>query len=134
MNPNDSVLADAKAFPSFSVDDIGRARSFYRDTLGLTVADRMEGLELDVGDGNKVFIYGKPNHTPASFTVLNFPVDNVERAVERLGASGVRFEHYDMPGIKTDDRGIARDTGGPAIAWFKDPAGNILSVLQPRAD
>jgi catechol 2,3-dioxygenase-like lactoylglutathione lyase family enzyme len=129
----DSILTDAKAFQSFSVDDIGKARSFYHDTLGLDVADRPEGLEITVGDGNKVFVYGKPNHEPATFTILNFPVDNVESAVEKLKSTGIRFEQYDQPGIKTDERGIARDTGGPAMAWFKDPAGNILSVLQ-RAD
>ena len=130
----DTILTDAKAFPSFSVNDIGKARTFYRDTLGLNVDDRMEGLELDVGGGNKVFVYGKPNHQPATFTVLNFPVDNVETAVEKLKSTGVTFEQYDMPGIKTDARGIARDPNGPAMAWFKDPAGNILSVLQERAD
>jgi len=129
----DSILTDAKAFQSFSVDDIGKARSFYHDTLGLDVADRPEGLEITVGDGNKVFVYGKPNHEPATFTILNFPVDNVESAVEKLKSTGIRFEQYDQPGIQTDERGIARDTGGPAMAWFKDPAGNILSVLQ-RAD
>ena len=129
----DSILTEARAFQSFSVDDIGKARTFYHDTLGLDVAERPEGLEITVGDGNKVFVYGKPNHQPATFTILNFPVDNVESAVEKLKSTGVRFEQYDQPGIKTDERGIARDTGGPAMAWFKDPAGNILSVLQ-RAD
>ena len=130
----DSVLTDAKAFPSFSVNDIAKAREFYRDTLGLQVADRPEGLQLDVGGGNKVFVYGKPNHEPATYTILNFPVDDVEVAVEKLKSTGVTFEQYDQPGIKTDAKGIARDTGGPAMAWFKDPAGNILSVLQERAD
>lgn len=130
----DTILTEAKAFPSFSVNDIGKARAFYRDTLGLHVDDRSEGLELDVGGGSKVFVYGKPNHEPATFTILNFAVDNVETAVEKLKSTGVTFEQYDIPGIKTDARGIARDTGGPAMAWFKDPAGNILSVLQERAD
>ena len=130
----DSILTDTKAFPSFSVNDIGKAREFYRDTLGLQVDDRPEGLQLDVGGGNKVFVYPKPNHQPATFTILNFPVDDVEVAVEKLKSTGVKFEQYDLPGIKTDARGIARDTGGPAMAWFKDPAGNILSVLQERAD
>lgn len=134
MKPTESVLTDAKAFPSFSVDDIAKARAFYHDTLGLEVADRPEGLELEVGGGNKVFIYPKPDHKPATFTVLNFPVDDVDSAVHRLTATGVRFETYDVPGLRTDARGIARDDNGPAIAWFKDPAGNILSVLQPRAD
>ncbi len=130
----DSVLNDARAFPSFSVDDIGKARAFYRDTLGLDVADRPEGLEIEVGGGNKVFVYGKPDHKPATFTILNFTVDDVDTAVDRLKSTGVQFEHYDQPGIRTDERGIARGGDGPTIAWFKDPAGNILSVLQPRAD
>ena len=130
----DAVLTDARAFQSFSVDDLAKARAFYHDTLGLEVADRPEGLELEVGAGNKVFVYAKPNHEPATFTILNFAVDNVDTAVDRLKATGITFEKYDQPGIKTDDRGIARDSGGPAIAWFKDPAGNILSVLETRAD
>lgn len=129
----DSVLSDTKAFQSFSVDDLGKARSFYHDTLGLDVAEKPEGLEITVGDGNRIFVYPKPNHQPATFTILNFLVDNVDTAVDKLNSTGVRFERYDLPDIKTDERGIARDTGGPAIAWFKDPAGNILSVLQ-RAD
>ncbi|HZI28648.1 MAG TPA: VOC family protein [Gemmatimonadaceae bacterium] len=129
----DSVLSDTKAIQSFSVDDLGKARSFYHDTLGLDVAEKPEGLEITVGDGNRIFVYPKPNHQPATFTILNFLVDNVDTAVDKLKSTGVRFEQYDLPDIKTDDRGIARDTGGPAIAWFKDPAGNILSVLQ-RAD
>jgi catechol 2,3-dioxygenase-like lactoylglutathione lyase family enzyme len=130
----DSVLTDAKAFQSFSVDDIAKARSFYQDTLGLEVAESPMGLELEVGDGNKVFVYSKPDHKPATFTILNFPVADVDTAVDRLKATGVRFENYDLPNIKTDERGIARDPNGPSIAWFKDPAGNILSVLQERAD
>lgn len=129
----DTVLNATKAFQSFSVDDIAKARSFYHDTLGLDVADKPEGLEITVGDDNKVFVYPKPNHEPATFTILNFLVDNVDTAVDQLKSTGVRFEQYDLPNIKTDERGIARDTGGPAMAWFKDPAGNILSVLQ-RAD
>ena len=129
----DSVLSDTKAIQSFSVDDLRKARSFYHDTLGLDVAEKPEGLEITVGDGNRIFVYPKPNHQPATFTILNFLVDNVDTAVDKLKSTGVRFEQYDLPDIKTDERGIARDTGGPAIAWFKDPAGNILSVLQ-RAD
>ena len=129
----DSVLSDTKAIQSFSVDDLEKARSFYHDTLGLDVAEKPEGLEITVGDGNRIFVYPKPNHEPATFTILNFLVDNVDTAVDKLKSTGVRFEHYDLPDIKTDERGIARDTGGPAMAWFKDPAGNILSVLQ-RAD
>ena len=129
---NSSVLTEAHAFASFSVDDIARAREFYRDTLGLEVADRMEGLELDVGGGSKVFVYEKTDHEPATFTILNFPVDDVDGTVDRLKSSGVRFETYDLPNLKTDARGIMRAKDGPTIAWFKDPAGNILSVLESR--
>ena len=129
-----SILTEAPAFPSFSVDDLAKARTFYRDTLGLEVVDREEGLELEVGSGSKVFVYSKPDHRPATFTILNFPVEDVESAVEKLKSTGVRFENYDLPGIKTDERGIARADDGPVMAWFKDPAGNILSVLQERAD
>lgn len=130
----DTVLTEAKAFQSFSVDDIDKAKAFYSDTLGLDVADTPQGLEIEVGGGNKVFVYGKPDHKPATFTILNFPVDDVDKAVDRLNATGIRFEQYDMPDIKTDERGISRGADGPAIAWFKDPAGNILSVMQERAD
>jgi catechol 2,3-dioxygenase-like lactoylglutathione lyase family enzyme len=134
MKQHDSVLTDTRAFGSFSVDDLDQAKRFYRDTLGLDVADRPEGLELDVGGGSKVFLYPKPNHEPATFTVLNFPVSDVEGAVDRLTSLGVRFEHYtDMNGISTNEKGIASDGNGPDIAWFKDPAGNILSVMS-RAD
>jgi catechol 2,3-dioxygenase-like lactoylglutathione lyase family enzyme len=134
MKQTDSVLTEAKAFQSFSVDDIAKARAFYQETLGLAVKESPMGLELEVGGGSKVFVYPKPDHKPATFTILNFPVDNVDTAVDRLKSTGVRFENYDLPGIKTDSRGIARDPNGPSMAWFKDPAGNILSVLQDRAD
>lgn len=127
---SDAVLTDAKVFQSFSVDDLGKARSFYHDTLGLDVVERPEGLEVEVGSGSKIFVYPKPDHQPATFTILNFSVDNVDEAVDRLTSTGIKFEQYDLPDIKTDARGIARDTGGPAIAWFKDPAGNILSVCE----
>ncbi len=130
----ETVLTDARAFPSFSVDNLDKAKKFYGETLGLHVKDRPEGLELEVGDGNKVFIYPKPDHKPATFTVLNFPVDDVDVAVDKLVSTGVRFESYNLPQIKTDSRGIARDDDGSQIAWFKDPAGNILSVLHNRAD
>ena len=100
----DSILTDTKAFPSFSVNDIGKAREFYRDTLGLQVDDRPEGLQLDVGGGNKVFVYPKPNHQPATFTILNFPVDDVEVAVEKLKSTGVTFEQYDLPAVHQRQR------------------------------
>jgi len=125
-----SMFKDAETFSSFSVNDLKKAKEFYGGTLGLEVAETKEGLELHL-PGNTVFIYPKPNHTPASFTVLNFSVDDVEEAVDELGRLDVRLEHYDMPDLKTDKRGIARGPG-PNIAWFKDPAGNILSVLEMK--
>jgi catechol 2,3-dioxygenase-like lactoylglutathione lyase family enzyme len=125
-----SMFKDAETFSSFSVNDLKKAKEFYGGTLGLEVAETKEGLELHF-PGNTVFIYPKPNHTPASFTVLNFSVDDVEEAVDELGRLDVRLEHYDMPDLKTDKRGIAQGPG-PKIAWFKDPAGNILSVLEMK--
>jgi catechol 2,3-dioxygenase-like lactoylglutathione lyase family enzyme len=126
------MFKDTKAFSSFSVDDLKKAREFYGKTLGLKVSEKPEGLELQLAPGAPAFIYPKPNHTPASFTILNFPVDDIDRAVDELSKKGVRFEHYDLGDIKTDERGIAHpgESGGPTIAWFKDPAGNILSVLE----
>lgn len=121
------MLETNKAFSSFSVDDLQKAKDFYAQTLGLKVKESKEGLELHPGT-NDVFIYPKPNHAPASFTVLNFLVDNIETTVDTLSGKGVKFEHYDGE-IKTDEKGIHRD-GGPTIAWFKDPAGNILSVVE----
>ena len=123
-----TMFKDAKAFSSFSVNDLRKAKDFYGQTLGLQVSETPEGLELKTG-GQTVFLYPKPNHTPASFTVLNFLVDDIEEAVAELGRLGVRLEHYDEPDLKTDDKGIARGPG-PKIAWFKDPAQNILSVLE----
>jgi len=125
------LFRDAKAFSSFSVNDLKRAKEFYGQTLGLDVSETAEGLELR-NKGTSVFLYPKPNHTPASFTVLNFPVDDIETAVEELESMGIRLEHYDLPDMKTDERGIFRGNPGPQIAWFKDPAGNILSVVQPK--
>jgi catechol 2,3-dioxygenase-like lactoylglutathione lyase family enzyme len=122
-------LQSAHAFSGFSVDDLGRAKEFYGKTLGLDVAATKEGLELHLSGDTDVLIYPKPNHAPASFTILNFLVKNIDEAVDDLTRRGVRFEHYDEEMIKTDDKGIHRN-GGPKIAWFKDPAGNILSVLE----
>jgi catechol 2,3-dioxygenase-like lactoylglutathione lyase family enzyme len=122
------MLKDANAFSGFSVDDLDRAKQFYGETLGLSISENPAGLELQLGGGGRVFLYPKPNHEPATFTILNFPVENIERAVDELTAAGVRFERYD--GIESDEQGISRGTGGPTIAWFKDPAGNILSVLE----
>jgi predicted enzyme related to lactoylglutathione lyase len=126
-----NTFREAKSFSSFSVNDLRKAKEFYGETLGLAIKETPEGLELHTGS-NVVFLYPKPNHTPASFTVLNFNVDDIEEAVDELKSLGVTLEHYNMPDIKTDERGIARGPHGPIIAWFKDPAGNILSVLQER--
>jgi catechol 2,3-dioxygenase-like lactoylglutathione lyase family enzyme len=124
------VLTDSPAFSGFSVDDADRARQFYEETLGLrvTVMPEMGGLlRLHLGGGTEVLVYAKPNHVPATFTVLNFPVPDIEKAVDELVGRGVRFEHYEDP--PTDEKGIMR-AGGPLIAWFTDPAGNVFSVLQ----
>lgn len=126
-----NIFKEAKSFSSFSVNDLQRAKEFYGQTLGLNIKETPEGLELHT-DSNTVFLYPKPNHTPASFTVLNFAVDDIEAAVAELNASGVTLEHYNLPDIKTDEHGIAHGPHGPTIAWFKDPAGNILSVLEER--
>ncbi len=126
------MFKNTKAFSSFSVDDLQKAKEFYGETLGLELSETAEGLALRIAGGGQVFIYAKPNHTPASFTVLNFPVDDIDRAVDELTKRGARFEHYEGD-IKTDGKGIHRSTGagaGPHIAWFKDPAGNTLSVLE----
>lgn len=126
------MLQNSKAFSSFSVDDLGRAKSFYGSTLGLRVSDEMGGelLRVETEGGAGLMIYPKPNHSPATYTVLNFPVPNVDRAVSDLVARGVVFEKYNTPDLKTDEGGVCRDPHGPNIAWFKDPAGNILSVLE----
>src|ERR1044072_5428675 len=126
-----SMFSEAKSFCSFSVNDLQKAKQFYGQTLGLEVSETPEGLELHTGE-NTIFLYPKPNHTPASFTVLNFPVDDIEAPVAELNALGINLEHYNLPDIKTDQRGIARGPKGPTIAWFKDPAGNILSVIEPQ--
>jgi catechol 2,3-dioxygenase-like lactoylglutathione lyase family enzyme len=125
------MLAESKAFIGFSVDDIQKAKDFYGQTLGLEVSESHGLLNLHLAGGTTVLIYPKPNHLPATFTILNFPVDNVDQAVDELTRRGVRFEIYSEPDLKTDNRGIFRN-GGPAIAWFKDPAGNILSVLDEK--
>lgn len=124
------MFKNAKAFSGFSTDDINKAKEFYGDTLGVEVEVQPEGLGLHLAGGGEVFIYPKENHEPATFTVLNFPVDDIDTAVDELTAKGIEFEQYDGE-IETDEKGIARgNESGPAIAWFKDPAGNILSVLK----
>lgn len=124
------MFKDTKAFSSFSVDDLQQAKEFYGRTLGLEVSETPEGLEMLIA-GARIFIYPKPDHVPATFTVLNFPVDSIEVAMDGLLKHGVRFERYDMEGLKTDEKGIFRYKG-ISMAWFKDPAGNILSVLEEK--
>ena len=119
------MFGDVHAFSGFSVDDLFAAKQFYGDTLGLEVEEQPEGLRLLLAGGGRVFIYPKEDHAPATFTVLNFPVDDIDKAVGQLADVGVSFERYP----DTDANGINRDMG-PPIAWFKDPAGNFLSVLQ----
>ena len=123
------MFENTKAFSGFSVDDVPKAKQFYGDTLGLKVSEDNGMLTLHIAGARNTLVYPKPDHTPASFTVLNFPVDNVETAVDELSARGVRFERYEGTEIETDEQGIFRG-GGPLIAWFKDPAGNVLSVIQ----
>ena len=126
------MLADTKAYSGFAVDDLQQAREFYGETLGLrtSVVDEELGLlMLHLAGDRDTLVYLKPDYTPATYTILNFPVDDVEKAVDELAARGVRFERYD--GFDQDEKGIHR-TEGPYIAWFKDPAGNVLSVLQER--
>ena len=123
------MLKNSKAFSGFSANDIAKEKEFYAGTLGLDVSEAHGLLTLRLAGGHNVIIYPKPNHVPATFTVLNFPVDNVDLAVDELKKRGVRFEQYNLPDLKTDEKGIMRGNG-PTIAWFKDPAGNILSVLE----
>jgi len=123
------MFKDTQAFSGFSVDDITKAKAFYSETLGLEVTEAGQGLlHLHIAGSAPIVVYPKPNHVPATFTVLNFPVANVDQAVEELSKRGVQFEHY-AGSITTDEKGIVRGYG-PTIAWFKDPAGNILSVLE----
>jgi len=122
------MFKNTQAFSGFSVDDIAKAKEFYGQTLGLEVSEANGMLTLHIAGGAKIIVYPKPNHTPASFTILNFPVPQVEASVAALKSRGVRFEQYDYPQLKTDSDGIFRG-GGPVIAWFKDPAGNVLSVI-----
>ncbi len=124
------MFKEAKAFSGFSTNDMAAAKDFYGSLLGLKVKEGMEGiLELHIKGSTPVIIYPKPNHETSTFTVLNFPVTDIKKAVEELKNKGVSFESYDMENFKTDSDNIFRG-GGPHIAWFKDPAGNILSVIQ----
>ena len=122
------MFRDTEAFSGFAVDDIPRAREFYGETLGLDVSEGEMGvLTLHLAGGRDTLIYPKPDFTPATYTILNFAVDDIDAAVDELAARGVTFERYE--GFEQDEKGISRGGGGPEIAWFKDPAGNILSVL-----
>ena len=125
------MLQRSKAFSSFSVDDVQKAKAFYQDVLGIEVKDNPMGvIELAIEGSTNVLLYPKPNHVPATFTVLNFPVENIDQAADELIAKGVKFEIYNQEYINTDEKGISRGNGGPNIAWFRDPAGNILSILE----
>lgn len=121
-------------FSSFSVNDITKAKQFYGETLGLELKETPQGLDLQLSGGNTVFIYPKSSHAAATFTVLNFIVDDIENEVDQLTKAGVKFEVYDTPEMKTNEKGITQNAGiensGPVVAWFKDPAGNFLSVMQ----
>lgn len=126
------MLHKSKAFSGFSVDDSKKAKKFYGEILGLEVEEdpEMEGIiTLKITGGTSILIYQKENHEPATFTILNFPVPDIEKAVNELSKKGIQFEHYVVDGTPTDKKGIFRG-GGPLIAWLKDPAGNILSILE----
>lgn len=125
------MLGDAKAFSGFSVSDLDQARHFYGDILGIEVKDHSMGLlELHIKGSNHILVYPKPDHESATFTLLNFPVSDIDQAVDQLSEKGVQFEQY-RGEIRTDHKGIRRaDSRGPSIAWFRDPAGNILSVIE----
>lgn len=129
------MFRHSKAFSGFSVDDLTKARKFYSEVLGLEVKDNPMGiLELHIEGRNNILVYPKPNHEPATFTILNFPVDDIDQAVDGLTQKGVSFEQYGGE-IKTDAKGVfrgAEQQKGPNIAWFKDPAGNILSVIEEK--
>ncbi|MCE7064796.1 VOC family protein [Dyadobacter sp. CY326] len=124
------MFKETKAFSGFSVDNLQKAKAFYGDILQIDLSEieEMSILQLHIAGSNDVIVYEKPDHTPATFTILNFPVDDVEKTVKELKALGVKFESYDLPDLKTDEDDIMR--GDPTVAWFTDPAGNILSVMQ----
>jgi catechol 2,3-dioxygenase-like lactoylglutathione lyase family enzyme len=121
------VFENTEAFSGFSVDDVPKAKKFYGETLGLRVSEEYGMLTFHIAGERDVLVYPKPDHTPASYTILNFPVDDIDKAVDELAERGVRFERYDDSA--QDEKGIYHG-GGPLIAWFKDPAGNVLSVIQ----
>ncbi len=122
------MFRDSESFSSFSTSDVEAAREFYGNVLGLDVETGDMGLGIRLGGGTRVFVYPKPNHEPASFTVLNFFVSDLAAAIDHLASAGVTMERY--PGMEQDERGISRAMGGPPIAWFTDPAGNVISMLE----
>lgn len=127
------MLKDSYAFSGFSVKDQDEAKKFYSETLGLTVKETPMGLELHTQGNNPIFIYAKDDHKSANFTILNFPVDDIDKVVSDLKNKGVKFETYDFGDFGTDENNIVRGKAanqGPDIAWFKDPSGNIFSLLQ----
>jgi catechol 2,3-dioxygenase-like lactoylglutathione lyase family enzyme len=124
-----ALFADTKAYSGIAVNDLGKARQFYGETLGLRTSEEHGLIWLHLAGGRDTLVYEQPDATPASFTILNFEVDDIEKAVDTLAARGVGFEHYE--GTEQDARGIFRGEG-PYIAWFKDPSGNLLSTLQER--
>ena len=128
------MFKDTKAFSSFSVDNLEKAEQFYGELLqlGISMHKEMGLFQLHTNGGNDIVVYEKPNHVPATFTILNFPVQDVETSVKELKNLGITFENYDMPDLKTDADNISRGNGGPAVAWFKDPAGNILSLMESK--
>jgi catechol 2,3-dioxygenase-like lactoylglutathione lyase family enzyme len=123
------MFANTKAFSGFAVDDLSKARGFYGETLGLKTSEEHGLMTLHLAGDRNTLVYPKPDHTPADYTILNFPVEDIDAAVAELTARGVRFERYS--GLEQDEKGVFRG-GGPYIAWFKDPAGNVLSVLQEK--
>ncbi len=126
------MLKHSKAFSGFSVNDLQQAKEFYSKTLGLNVTDNPMGLiELQIEGSNNIIVYPKTDHTPATFTILNFPVNSIDQAVDELTSLGIKFEQYGGD-IQTDEKGICRSEQGPNIAWFKDPAGNILSLIEQK--
>jgi catechol 2,3-dioxygenase-like lactoylglutathione lyase family enzyme len=131
-----TMFENSQAFTSFSINDVPKAKRFYAETLGLRVEEQMGGLSITLPGSGRVFAYPKDSHQPATFTVLNFPVADIDKAVDELNARGVKTKIYSDAELPTDAKGIARNMGdgrGPTIAWFKDPAGNVVSVIHDPA-
>ncbi len=127
------MFKDSKAFFSFCVNDLTKAKEFYENILGLPVTENPMGLKIQFATGEEAFVYAKEDHKPADYTILNFPVENIDEAMDKLKEKGVEFEMYE--GMHQDEKGVTRGLAanmGPDIAWFKDPAGNIISILQEK--